>query len=215
MQPYRRLSREGDGGQGCGGVDAPACPASNKLFRSLYGEPESQLRRLYQIILTNTTINATDFDKYISQAEAARLIGVTKQTLAHLVAQNRFTTKVVAGRVLVLRSDVEKYVARPKGRPRKGAAEKAHIEKPVKTLPKSDEKYISQAEAARLRGVSEQAIANLIQRNRLSFVKVARRTLLLRSEVETFVAKPLGRPPKRKAKKEPSKKVKPKNKRSN
>jgi excisionase family DNA binding protein len=75
------------------------------------------------------------------------------------------------------------------------------------------QKYISQAEAARIRGVSYQAIADLIRRNRLSTVKVAGRTLVLRSEVEAFVAKPnLGRPPKKKIKKEPSKSVRPKKK---
>jgi excisionase family DNA binding protein len=64
------------------------------------------------------------------------------------------------------------------------------------------ERFISQAEAAKLRGVSKQAIANLIRRGRLSSVVVAGRTLLDREEVENFVAQPkLGRPPKRKSQK--------------
>jgi hypothetical protein len=54
---------------------------------------------------------------------------------------------------------------------------------------------ISQAEAARIRGVSQQAIANLIRRGRLASTEIAGRTLVLRSEVETFIPKPkLGRP---------------------
>lgn len=58
------------------------------------------------------------------------------------------------------------------------------------------EELISQAEAARIRGVSQQAISNLIRRGRLSSTLVAGRTLVLRSEVEAFVAQPkLGRPP--------------------
>jgi hypothetical protein len=62
----------------------------------------------------------------------------------------------------------------------------------------SVENYISQAEAARIRGVSNQAIADLIRRGRLTTVSVAGRTLVLRSEVEAFVPKPkLGRPPKK------------------
>jgi excisionase family DNA binding protein len=66
------------------------------------------------------------------------------------------------------------------------------------------EKYISQVEAAQIRGVSKQAIADLIRRGRLTAVRVAGRTLVLRSEVEAFVAQPkLGRP----AKKEPDKKT--------
>jgi hypothetical protein len=62
------------------------------------------------------------------------------------------------------------------------------------------EELISQAEAARIRGVSQQAIANLIRRGRLISTLVAGRTLVLRSEVEAFVPKPkLGRPPKKAA----------------
>jgi hypothetical protein len=61
---------------------------------------------------------------------------------------------------------------------------------------------ISQAEAARIRGVSQQAIANLIRRGRLMSTLVAGRTLVLRPEVEAFVPKPkLGRPPKKAGKK--------------
>jgi excisionase family DNA binding protein len=59
------------------------------------------------------------------------------------------------------------------------------------------ENYISQVEAAKIRGVSKQAIADLIKRQRLTAIKVAGRTLVLRTEVEAFVAKPnKGRPPK-------------------
>jgi excisionase family DNA binding protein len=62
------------------------------------------------------------------------------------------------------------------------------------------DKYISQAEAARIRGVSKQAIADLIRRGRLTKVSVAGRALVLRSEVEAFVAQPkLGRPPRKAA----------------
>jgi excisionase family DNA binding protein len=70
----------------------------------------------------------------------------------------------------------------------------------TKTIINSDEldKLISQAEAARFRGVSKQAIANLISRGRLKTVTVAGRILLYRSEVEAFAAQPkLGRPPKK------------------
>jgi hypothetical protein len=67
------------------------------------------------------------------------------------------------------------------------------------TNSESLEDFISQADAARIRGVSNQAIADLIRRGRLTPVKVAGRILVLRSEVEAFVAQPkLGRPPKKK-----------------
>jgi excisionase family DNA binding protein len=57
--------------------------------------------------------------------------------------------------------------------------------------------WISQAEAARIRGVSQQAIVNLIRRGRLTTVNMAGRTVVLRSEVENFMAQPKGgRPPK-------------------
>jgi predicted DNA-binding protein (UPF0251 family) len=49
--------------------------------------------------------------------------------------------------------------------------------------------WISQAEAARIRGVSQQAIVNLIRRGRLTTVNMAGRTVVLRSEVENFIAR--------------------------
>jgi excisionase family DNA binding protein len=70
------------------------------------------------------------------------------------------------------------------------------------------EELISQAEAARIRGVSQQAIANLVRRGRLSATLVAGRTLVRRAEVEAFVAKPKsGRPPKKAARKKKVAKV--------
>ena len=73
--------------------------------------------------------------------------------------------------------------------------------KSASTFRDETENYISQADAARIRGVSNQAIADLIKRGRLTSVSIAGRKLLLRSEVEAFVAKPkLGRPPKKVAK---------------
>jgi excisionase family DNA binding protein len=71
------------------------------------------------------------------------------------------------------------------------------------------EKYISQTEAARLRGVSKQAIANLIKRGRLSAIQIAGRSLLHKSEVEAFVAQPrTGRPKKKQASKKTAAKKK-------
>jgi hypothetical protein len=76
----------------------------------------------------------------------------------------------------------------------------------INRLNKSTKKYqqsvkpgdwISQAEAARIRGVSQQAIVNLIRRGRLTTVNMAGRSVVLRSEVENFIAQPKGgRPPK-------------------
>ena len=155
-------------------------------------------------------MNNESLEKYISKAEAARVIGTTRQTMFNLVRRGHFTTKVVTGRVLLLRSEVEKYVARPMGRPPK--REVAH-KKPSKTIQKEDSKteYFSQAEAARHRGVSKQAIAELIRRGRLTPVEVAGRTVVLRSEIEGFVARPkFGNPPKKATSKKTAQKAKPK-----
>jgi len=55
--------------------------------------------------------------------------------------------------------------------------------------------WISQAEAARLRGVTRQAIARLIKRGRLQVWSVGGRALVRRAEIETFKPEPAGRPP--------------------
>lgn len=66
-----------------------------------------------------------------------------------------------------------------------------------KTTIKEDENiddWISQVEAARIRGVSKQAIAKLIRRNRLEAREIGGRKLVRRSEVQAFVPMPIGRP---------------------
>ncbi|MEW6682568.1 MAG: helix-turn-helix domain-containing protein [Nitrospirota bacterium] len=56
--------------------------------------------------------------------------------------------------------------------------------------------WISQAEAARLRGVSRQAIARLVKKGRLPVLKIGGRLLVRRKEVEDFKPEPAGRPTK-------------------
>jgi excisionase family DNA binding protein len=56
--------------------------------------------------------------------------------------------------------------------------------------------WISQAEAARIRGVSRQAIRRLIERHRLETLHIGGRLLVRRKDVEQFTAQPGGRPPK-------------------
>jgi len=56
--------------------------------------------------------------------------------------------------------------------------------------------WISQAEAARLRGVSRQAIALLVKKKRLMVLKIGGRLLVSRKDVEAFKPEPAGRPPK-------------------
>jgi len=58
------------------------------------------------------------------------------------------------------------------------------------------DEWISQADAARLRGVSRQAIALLVKKGRLPVLKIGGRQLVRRKEVEEFTREPAGRPPK-------------------
>jgi len=63
-------------------------------------------------------------------------------------------------------------------------------------IPEDLDDWISQSEAARLRGTTRQAIAHLVDRGRLSVVDVAGRRLVRRSDVMAFDPLPAGRKPK-------------------
>jgi hypothetical protein len=70
---------------------------------------------------TSTKLNsAIDPAEWISQAEASRLRGVSRQAIAKLVANGRLRTLELAGRVVVSRADVLGFAPNPAGRP-KGA----------------------------------------------------------------------------------------------
>ena len=58
-------------------------------------------------------------DEWVSQAEAARIRGVSRQAIARLVGKHRFRVLRVAGRVFLNRQDVERYKAVAPGRPKK------------------------------------------------------------------------------------------------
>jgi excisionase family DNA binding protein len=181
------------------------------------------LSERYHKYLRNESTTRKNLESYISQAEAARIRGVSQQAIADLIRRGRLTTVSVADRTLVLRSEVEAFVPQSRtGRPPK---EKTGMRTPKEVLGKTKtstkaaarthkedlEKYISRAEAARIRGVSQPAIVDLIHRGRLRTVNVAGKTLLFRSEVEGFVPQPrTGRPPKSKIGTNARKKGKPK-----
>jgi len=60
------------------------------------------------------------FDReWVSQAEAARLRGVSRQAISRLIQRKRLRTRSIAGYVLVHRDDVLTFVPRPSGRPKK------------------------------------------------------------------------------------------------
>jgi hypothetical protein len=72
-------------------------------------------------------------DDMISQADAARIRGVTPQAIGHLIRVGKLRTVKVAGRVLVFRSEIENFKPDPGGRPaktkkRKGAGSKKAIQ---------------------------------------------------------------------------------------
>jgi hypothetical protein len=166
-----------------------------------------------------------DASAWISQAGAARLRGVTRAAIASLVKRSRFKTLKIGDKTLLSRADIENFQPQPRGpKPKKKHKEvestpphdrrspsakqnESRAQLPGKrnkwlTLTEERDRnledYISQSEAARIRGVAKQSIANLVRRGRLTSVTVADRTLVLRSEVENFVAQPkLGRPPKK------------------
>jgi excisionase family DNA binding protein len=58
--------------------------------------------------------------------------------------------------------------------------------------------WVSQSEAAEMRGVTRQAIARLVGKRRFTTLSIGGKTLLKRSEVEEFKPKPPGPSPKTK-----------------
>jgi hypothetical protein len=61
-------------------------------------------------------------DDWISQAEAARMRGITGAGIVSLIKRGRLETLEIAGKVLVSRKQIEEFVPRRGGRPRKNVA---------------------------------------------------------------------------------------------
>ncbi|MBD0369781.1 MAG: helix-turn-helix domain-containing protein [Pyrinomonadaceae bacterium] len=61
---------------------------------------------------------SNDMSDLISQAEAARLRGVTRAAIQDLVRRGRIRSVNVGGRSLVYRSEIESYEQGQPGRPR-------------------------------------------------------------------------------------------------
>ena len=76
----------------------------------------------------------------------------------------------------------------------------------------SPDDWISASEAARLRGVTRQAIGSLVRRGRLRTLEFGGKRFVNRRDVEAYVPDPGGRPRKKKA--SPKKKGGPKKKTS-
>src|SRR5580692_3328486 len=60
--------------------------------------------------------------------------------------------------------------------------------------------WISQSEAARLRGVTRAAISALVKRNRFKTLKIGGKNLLNRTDIEDYQPQPRGPKPKRRHK---------------
>ena len=58
-------------------------------------------------------------EEWISQAEAARLRGVTRQAIAKLVKNDKIRTTVFGGHTFVNKKDVLNFTPSKAGRPRK------------------------------------------------------------------------------------------------
>ncbi len=63
--------------------------------------------------------NFRDPSEWISQAEASRLRGVSRQAIALLVKKGRLSVLKIGGRLLVRRKEVEEFRPEPAGRPPK------------------------------------------------------------------------------------------------
>jgi len=57
-----------------------------------------------------------------------------------------------------------------------------------------ERKWISQSDAARIRGVSPQAISDLVQKGRFRILRIGGKTFLDRGEVQNYKTKRTGRP---------------------
>jgi len=60
--------------------------------------------------------NSVDINDLISQAEAARLRGITRQAVAALVRKGRIKTWMIAGKVLVSRTEITTFAPQTAGR---------------------------------------------------------------------------------------------------
>ncbi len=67
---------------------------------------------------TDIARSSENLSQWISQAEAARRRGVSRQAIAKLVKLGRLRTLVIGGHTLVQRDDVKTFEPRSAGRPK-------------------------------------------------------------------------------------------------
>lgn len=69
--------------------------------------------------MSTNYLQQIDLTSWISQAEAARLRGVTRQAISKLIRKQKIKILEVGGHVLVNRQEVLEYEGESAGRPRK------------------------------------------------------------------------------------------------
>lgn len=90
------------------------------LHREEYGEKNAGEPFRLNVSDGKREAMAGEEEDWISQAEAARIRGISRQAIFHLVENGRFRSRRVGGRRLVLRKDAVEYKNERRGRPRKG-----------------------------------------------------------------------------------------------
>jgi len=150
-----------------------------------------------------------DLDKLITQKEAAELRGCTPQAINRLVQRGSLKTVLVAGKRLVYRNEVEKFKPGVGGRPRntpkqidpstrrklsRDASNRLDKSKIFGKMRIDSDDMITQSEAARIRGVTHEAIRSLVKRGRFNVFKIGGKTFLSKREVERFKPSIGGRP---------------------
>jgi predicted DNA-binding protein (UPF0251 family) len=71
-------------------------------------------------VSTHSSVQLQSPAEWVSQAEAARIRGVSRQAIAKLVKKGKFRVLAIAGKVVVWRKDVEAYRPEPGGRRPRG-----------------------------------------------------------------------------------------------
>ena len=86
------------------------------VFTTLFGL--RIIQKLYTERKGFSTTMKIDPADLITQAEAARIRGVSHQTISYLRKQGRIRSFEIGGRLFVLRSEVVNYKPKPGGRPK-------------------------------------------------------------------------------------------------
>jgi hypothetical protein len=76
-----------------------------------------------------------DLNDLISCAEAARIRGVSRQSMSRLAAKGRFRAVTIGGRDFVSRKEIEAYVPLKPGRPFGSVSKGAEESEPYRTIP--------------------------------------------------------------------------------